>query len=87
MAHLLVISKTRYLENLASGFENTVFFGQKMMFLHHRLLSFKDIENRSIPKDVPCKGAYFTYQALNCLINIGGLNWAVHIKKRQLLMW
>jgi hypothetical protein len=57
------------------------------MFLRHRLLSFEDIENWSRPKDAPCKAAYFTYQAVNCLNNIGGLNWAVHLKNCPFLMW
>jgi hypothetical protein len=62
-------------------------FGPKTMFLRHRLLSFEDIENWRRPKDAPCQAAYFTYQALNCLINIGGLNWAVRLKNRRFLMW
>jgi hypothetical protein len=44
------------------------------MFLRHRLLSFEDIENWRRRKDAPCQAANFTYQALNCLIDIGGLN-------------
>jgi len=47
------------------------------MFLCPRLMSFEDIENRRGPKDAPRKAAYFTYEALNCQINIGRLNWAV----------
>jgi hypothetical protein len=58
-----------------------------MVFLRHRLLSFGDIENWRQPKDAPRKAAYFTYQALKCLINIGGLNWAVHFKNHRFLMW
>jgi len=44
MAHLLVISDFRYLQNSASGFENTEIFRPKTMFLHHPLPSFEDIE-------------------------------------------
>jgi len=44
-----------------------------MMSLHHRLLSFDDIENRGPAKDAPEKAAYFTYKGLNCLTKIGGL--------------
>jgi hypothetical protein len=62
-------------------------FGPTTVFLHHRLRSFDDIENRRRPKDAPYKATYFTYQALKCLINIDGLNWAVHLKNRRLLMW
>jgi hypothetical protein len=59
----------------------------KTIFLHHRLLSFEDIEYRSTRKDAPYKAAYFAYQARNCLINIGGLNWAVRLKNWRFLMW
>jgi len=45
-----------------------------MTVLQSRMLSFKDIEHWKAPKDAPCKAAYFTYEALNFLINIGGLN-------------
>jgi hypothetical protein len=51
-----------------------------MMFLHHSLVSFEDIENQSLPNDAPCNAAYFTYQALNWQINVGGLNQAVRLK-------
>jgi len=57
------------------------------MFLHHRLLSFEDIERRRQPKDAPFQAAYFTYQVLNCMSNIGGLNWAVCVKNHRFLMW
>jgi len=53
MAHLLVASDFRYLQNSASGFENIVIFRPKCMFLHHRLPSFEDIENWRRPKDAP----------------------------------
>jgi hypothetical protein len=45
------------------------------------LLSWKDIEHWRPPKDVPCKAAYFTYQAQDCIINIGGLNWGNRLAK------
>jgi hypothetical protein len=77
MAHLLVVSNVQYLSNSASGFEYTVIFGLKKMFLRNCFLSFEDINNRRPPKDAACKAAYFTHQVLNCWINIGGLNWAV----------
>jgi len=57
MVHLLVVSDFQYLQNSASGFEYTVIFRAKTMFLHHRLLSFEDIENLRPPKDAPWKAA------------------------------
>jgi hypothetical protein len=87
MAHLLVLSNVQYLQNLASGFENTVICGPKTMSFSHRLQSFEDIENGRRPNDAPCKAADFTSQALSCLININGLNWAVRIKNSRFLMW
>jgi len=57
MAHLFVVSDFRYLENSASGFENTVIFRPKTMFLHHRLPSFEDIENWRRSNEAPCKAA------------------------------
>jgi len=74
MAHLLVDSDCRYLQTSASGGSKTSFSDQKLLYFQSRLLSFKDIEHWRAPKDAPCKAAYFTYQALNYLINIGGLN-------------
>ena len=87
IAPLLVVSNVRYLWNLASNFENRVIIGPKTMFFRHCLLSFDDIDNWRPPKDAPCKATYFPYQALNGRINIGGLNWAVRLKNRRLLMW
>jgi hypothetical protein len=49
-----------------------------LFWLHLR--SFEDIENWMLTKDAPCKAAYFTYQAQNCLTNVAGLNWAAHSK-------
>jgi hypothetical protein len=79
-AHLLVVSDFPYLQNSVSGYENTVIFRLKTMFLQYRLWSFEDMENGRRPKDAPRKAAEFTYEALNSLINIGGLNWAVCLK-------
>jgi len=76
MAHLLVVSDVWYLQNSASGGAKTLRSDQKWLYFQRRLLSFEDIEHWRPPKDAPCKAAYFTYQALNFLINIGGLNWA-----------
>jgi len=87
MAHFLVVSKVWYLCHSASCYENRVIFGPKTMFLHHNLLTFEDIENRGPRQDAPCEAAYFTYQALNYLINIGGLNWPVRLKNHRFLMW
>jgi hypothetical protein len=80
MTHLFVVSDFQYLQNSASSFENTVIFRPKTMFLRHRLPSFEDIKHQRPPKDAPCTAAYFTYQALKSLVNIGGLNWAVRLK-------
>jgi hypothetical protein len=55
MAHLLVVSDFRYLQNSASGFENRVIFRTKTMFLHNHLPSFEDMENRRSPKGAPCR--------------------------------
>jgi len=57
MAHLLVVSNFRYLQNSASGFEITVIFRPKTMFLHHWLLSFEDIKNRRLQRDAVWKAA------------------------------
>jgi len=81
VAHLLAVSDFRYLENSASGGPKTSFLGQKWLYFWSCLLSFKDIEHRRPPKDAPCNAAYFTYQAVNILINIGGLNWGNHLAK------
>jgi hypothetical protein len=56
----LVVSNVGYRYNSASGFENTLIYCPKTIFLRHRLLSFDDIENRRPPNDAPCKAAYFT---------------------------
>jgi len=81
MAHLLVDSDFRYLQTSASGGSKTSFSGQKWLYFQSCLLRFKDIEHWRAPKDAPCKAAYFTYQALNNLINIGGLNWGNRFAK------
>jgi len=73
MAHLLVVFDFRYLQNSASGFESTVIFCTKTMFLNHRLPSFEDIGNWRPPNAAPCKAALFSYHAVNTLINIGDL--------------
>jgi len=70
-AHLLVVSNVRYLQNSASNGAKTSFLGEKSLYFQSRLLSFEDIKNRRPPKDAPHRAAYFTYQALNFLINIG----------------
>jgi hypothetical protein len=73
LAHLLVVSEFRYLQKSAIGGAKTSFSDQKWLYFQSRLLSIKDITHWRPPKDAPCKAAYFTYQALNYLINIGGL--------------
>jgi len=85
--HLLVVSDSAYLKNSASGIENGAILGPKMRFLPNRLLNFHDIDNRSTPKDAPCKAAYLIYQMLNYLTNINGHNWTVRLKNRRLLTW
>jgi hypothetical protein len=70
----LVVSDFRYLENSASGGAKTPFWSQKCLYIQSHLLSFKDIEHWKATKDPPCKSAYFTYQAPNFLIDIGGIN-------------
>jgi len=45
MVHLFVVSDLRYLQNSATGFENTVTVLPQTMFVHNHLLSFEDIEN------------------------------------------
>jgi len=57
MAHLLVVSNFQYLLNTASGFENTVIFRPKTLFLHHRLPSFEGIENWRPTNEAPCQAA------------------------------
>jgi len=83
MAHLLVVSDCRYLQNWASGGAKTSFSDQKWLYFQSRLLSFKHIEYWKPPKHAPCKTAYFTFQALNNLINIGGLNGVNCLGKTQ----
>jgi hypothetical protein len=73
MAHLLGVTNFQYLQNSASGGAKTSFSDQKWLYFQSHLLSIKDITHWRPPKDAPCKAAYFTYQALNNLINIGGL--------------
>jgi len=85
-AHPLGVSDFWYLQNTASCCEIIVIFGRKTRFLGYRLLRFNDIENWRQPKDAPCWPAYFTYQTLNSLINIGGLKVMVCLKNRRLLM-
>jgi hypothetical protein len=83
MAHLSVVSNVQYVYNSASGFENCIIIGPKTMIMCHRLLSFADFEHRRPPKDAPCEAAYFTYKAINCQINIGGLHLLVCLKNRR----
>jgi len=81
MAHFLVCSNFRYLWNSASGGAKTPFSGQKWQYFQSHLLSFKDIDFWKAPKDAPWKTACFTYQALNLVINIGGLNGGNRLAK------
>jgi len=81
MAHLLEVSDFRYLQNSASADAKTSFSDQKWLYFQNRLLSFKDIEHLRAPNDAPCQAAYFTYQALNFLTNIAGLNGGNHLAK------
>jgi len=81
MAHLLVVSDVRYLQNSASSGAKTSFSDHKWLYFQSCLLSFKDMEHWRQPKDAPWKAAYFTYQALNYLINIGGLIGGNHLAK------
>ena len=81
MTHRLVVSDFRYLQNSASGCAKTSFSDQKWLYFQSRLLSFKDIEHWRPPNNAPCKPASFTYQALNYVINIGGLNWGNRLAK------
>jgi len=75
VAHLLAVFNFRYLQNSASSGPKTSLLDQKWLYFWSCLLSFKDIEHWRLPKDAPCNAAYFTYQAVNILFNIGGLNW------------
>jgi len=81
MAHHLMVSDFRYHQNWASGGAKTSLLNQKWLYFQSHLLSSKDIEYWRPPKDAPWKAAYFTYQALNNLINIGGLNWGNRLAK------
>ena len=81
MARLVVGSDFRYHQNSASGGAKTSFLDQKWLYFQIHLLSFKDIKHWRPPEDAPWKAAYFRYQALNCLTNIGGLNWGNHLAK------
>jgi len=80
-AHHLVVREFRYLQNSASSGAKSLFSNQKWLYFQSCLLSFKDIKHWSPPKDAAWKAAYFTYPALNFLINIGGLNWGNHFAK------
>jgi len=84
--HLLVVSDFWYLQNSTSCFDIIVIFGWNTRFLGYRLLKFKDIENRRRPKDAPHWATYFTYQTLNCLINICGPKEMVRLKHRWFSM-
>jgi len=53
MAHLLVVSNFRYLQNLASDGAKPWVFSEKSLYFQSRLLSFEDIGNRRPPKDAP----------------------------------
>jgi len=57
MTLLLVVSNFRYLRNSASDGAKSCFLGEKSVYFQSRLLSFKDIANRTPPKDAPCKAA------------------------------
>jgi len=83
MAHLLVDCGVPYLPNSARGGAKTMFSDHNWLYFQSRLLRFKDIEHWRLPKDAPCKAAYFTYQALNFLFNIVGLSWANHLVKTR----
>jgi len=83
MAYHLMVSDIWHLQNSASGGAKTSFSDQKWLCFQSRLLSVKDIEHWRPRKDASCKGACFTYQVLNYLINIGGHNWANHLAKTR----
>jgi hypothetical protein len=59
----------------------TLCSGQKCLYFQSHLLCFKHIEHWKAAKDAPCKAAYFTYEALNILMNIGGLNCGNRLAK------
>jgi len=75
MVHLSVLSDFWYLRDSASGGAKTSFSDQKWLNFQSHFLSCKDIKHWKPPKDAPCKATYFTYQAQNCIINVGGHNW------------
>jgi len=74
MAHLLVVSDVRYLQNWASDGVKTWIFGEKSLYFQSHLHKFGDIRNRRPRNDAPCNAAQFTDQSVNSLINIGGPN-------------
>jgi len=84
IVHCLFISNFWHLQNSASSGTKTSVWNQKWLNFQSPLLNFKDIEHWKPPKHAPCKVAYFTYQAVNFLINIGGLNWANHMAKHRI---
>ena len=79
--HLLVVSDCWYIQNSASGGAKMSFLNQQWLYFPSRLLSFKDIKYWRPQKDAPCKAAYFIYQALNLLFNIGELNCGNRLAK------
>jgi len=83
MGLLLVFSDFQYHENSASYCAKTSFLGPKWHLFQSHYLSFWDMQNRRLPKDAPCETAYLTYQTLNSLINIHGLNWGNRLVKTR----
>jgi len=83
MAHLLVVAEFQYLQKSVCGGAKTPFSYLKCLYFQSHLLSIKDIEHWRPPKDVSCQTAYFIYQALNYLINIGGHDWGNHLAKTR----
>jgi hypothetical protein len=53
MAHLLVVSDFRYLQNSASDGAKTWILGEESPYFQSHLLSFEDIKNRRPPTDAP----------------------------------
>jgi hypothetical protein len=74
IAYHLVVTDISHLQNSESSGAKTSFSDQKWLCFQSRLLSIKDTKHSRTPKDAPCKAEYFTYQALNYLIEIGGHN-------------
>jgi len=66
---------------LSKRWRKNIALDQKWLYFQSHLLSFEDVKHWRPPEVAPWKAAYFTYQALNFLINIGGLNWGNQLAK------